>query len=245
MRDRDVECSQREPPGRIYNRTAPLRFMDLSRVDLPFAFALVAWTIAVPLLAWAVWRARWREVSAGALAQVWPAAIVVLVALWSIRAGVGQMAVHLSGIAALTLATGLWLGLVGGAIVVAVTFALTGAPWINAGAAWLLGVALPAGVTLAILGATRRWLPPNFFIYVFVVAFFGALLGFVATGLAGAALMVAALGVPATVAFGEYAVIVATLGFGEALLTGMAITLAAVYRPAWLATFEADRYFAD
>ena len=31
-------------------------------------------------------------------------------------------------------------------------------------------------------------------------------------------------------------------GIGSA---GMAITLAAVYRPAWLATFEADRYFAD
>jgi uncharacterized membrane protein len=220
--------------------------MDLARVDLPDAFALVAWVIAASLLAWAAYRARWREASAGALAQVWPAALLVLVILWSIRAGVGpHMAVHLSGVAALTLATGLWLALVGGAVVVAATFALTGAPWINAGAAWLGGVALPVAIVATVLGAARRWLPPNFFVYVFVVAFFGALLGFLATGLAGAAVLVVALGVSPTVAFGEYAVIASTLAFGEALLTGMVITLAAVYRPAWLATFEPDRYFAD
>jgi uncharacterized membrane protein len=32
------------------------------------------------------------------------------------------------------------------------------------------------------------------------------------------------------------------LGLGEAMLTGMLVTLAVVYRPQWVATFDDERY---
>lgn len=218
--------------------------MDLSRLDLPDALTLAAWAAALPLLALAAWKAPWRAAAAGPAAHVWPAALAALVALWSIRGSVEpHFAFHLSGIAALALASGPWLALVGGAVVVAATFALGGAPWANAGVAWLAGVALPAGVVLAILAATRRWLPPNFFIYAIVVAFFGGAASYLAIGLAGAAVLVGALGVEPGLAFGDYLIYVGTLAFGEATLTGMVLSLAAVYRPAWVATFDPDRYF--
>ena len=218
--------------------------MDLSRLSLPDAWTLAAWAVALPLLALAVGRAPWRALAAGPGAQVWPASVAALVALWSIRGSAEpHFAFHLSGIAALALSSGPWLALVGGAIVVAVTFALGGAPWANAGLAWLAGVAVPAGAALAILRAAERRLPPNFFVYAIVVAFFGGAVSYLATGLAGAAVLVTALGVPPSLAFGDYLIYVGTLAFGEATLTGMLISLAAVYRPAWVATFRADRYF--
>ncbi len=218
--------------------------MDLSRLALPDAWTLASWIVALPLLALAACKVRWREVASGPAAQVWPAALAALVALWSIRGSVEpHFAFHLSGIAALALASGPWLALVGGAVVVAVTLALGGAPWANAGIAWLAGVALPAGVVLAVLATTRRLLPPNFFVYAIVVAFFGGAASYLATGMAGAAVLVGALGVPAGLAFGDYLIYVGTLAFGEATLTGMLISLGAVYRPAWVATFDADRYF--
>lgn len=218
--------------------------MDLSRLALPDAWTLAAWIVALPLLALAAWRAPWGATAAGPLAQVWPASLAALVLLWRIRGSVEpHFAFHLSGIAALALASGPWLALVGGAVVVAATVALGGAPWANAGIAWLTGVALPAGVVLAFLRAAQRSLPANFFVYAIVVAFFGGAASYVATGVAGAVVLSGALGVPAGLAFGDYLIYVGTLAFGEATLTGMLISLGAVYRPAWVVTFEPERYF--
>ena len=220
--------------------------MDFAHVDLPVPVVLAAWMLALPLFALGLARARWREVSGGAMAQVWPAALIVLAILWSIRTQAGPgLAVHLSGIAALALATGPWLALVGGAVVVAIASVLFGAPWTGAAPAWLVGVAWPVGVVTTVHAAAQARLPPNFFVYAFVVAFFGSAAAFVTTGLVGAGLLVAAMDVAPSIAFGEYAVVVAALAFGEALLTGMAITLAAIYRPTWVATFEPNRYFGD
>ena len=219
--------------------------MDPSLLALPGTVTLASWIAAVPLLAWAVARARWHDVSAGPAARVWPAALAALVALWSIQGSVEtRFAFHLYGIAALALATGPWLALAGGAAVVAVTMALVGASWANAATTWLVVVAVPVAVTMAVLRVAERRLPAHFFVYVFVVAFFGAGLAFVAGGAAGLALMVAATGVPASLAFGEYLVLLATLAFGEAILTGMTLTLATVYRPSWVATFDPARYLS-
>lgn len=218
--------------------------MDLARVDLPPALALTGWMLALPLLAIALARADWRQLSKSALAQVWPAAIVVLAVLWSIRATTAAgVAFHLSGMAALALATGPWPALAGGALVSAVSALVFGAPSSGVAVAWLAGVALPVGVSTAVRAIARARLPPHFFVYVFVVAFFGSAAAFVATGVAGAALLVAALDTEPSVAWGEYAVVVAALAFGEALLTGMSITLGAVYRPDWVVTFDPDRDF--
>ena len=218
--------------------------MDLSRLSLPDAWTLAAWVAALPLLALALARAPWRAFANGPGAQVWPASLAALVALWSIRGSAEpHFAFHLSGIAALTLSSGPWLALAGGAIVVAVALALGGAPWSNAGIAWLAGVAVPVLVVVAVLRTAERRLPPNFFVYAIVVAFFGGGASYLATGVAGAAVLVGALGVPASLAFGDYLIYVGTLAFGEATLTGMLISLGAVYRPAWISTFRADRYF--
>ena len=42
--------------------------------------------------------------------------------------------------------------------------------------------------------------------------------------------------------FGEYTPYLVYLAFGEATLTGMLVTLAVVYRPQWVATFDDARY---
>ena len=94
--------------------------MDLSRLSLPDALALAAWVAALPVLALAVLRAPWRALAGGPGAQVWPASLAALVALWSIRGSAEpHFAFHLSGIAALALSSGPWLALAGVALVLA------------------------------------------------------------------------------------------------------------------------------
>ena len=103
-------------------------------------------------------------------------------------------------------------------------------------------VAVPVATAWFVLRVAERRLPPNFFIYVFVVAFFGAGFSLAAAGLAGATLLTSAAGLPAGLVFGEYVPYLLYLAFGEATLSGMILTLAVVYRPRWVATFDDARY---
>jgi uncharacterized membrane protein len=125
---------------------------------------------------------------------------------------------------------------------VAATTLLRDAPWANAALVWLTLVALPAMVVTLVLKATHRWLPPNFFVYVFGAAFAGSAVALAAGGLAGATLALAAGGRPAEAGVGDIAPVLLSLAFGEGTLTGMLVTLAVVYRPQWVATFDDRRY---
>ena len=102
--------------------------------------------------------------------------------------------------------------------------------------------AVPVTVTWLVLRFAEARLPPNFFVYVFVGAFFGAGLAYAAAGIAGAAVLVLGAGRPPALVFGEYAPYLIYLAFGEATLTGMVLTLAIVYRPQWVVTFDDARY---
>ena len=102
--------------------------------------------------------------------------------------------------------------------------------------------AIPVGTTWLVLRVAERALPANFFVYIFVAAFFGAALSLVVAGLAGAALLTLAAGRAPELVFGEYLPYLVYLAFGEATLTGMALTLAVAYRPQWVATFDDAHY---
>jgi hypothetical protein len=69
----------------------------------------------------------------------------------------------------------------------------------------------------------------------------GALMG----GVAAAFVLAFGAGLPAPLVFGEYVPYLLYLAFGEATLTGMALTLMVVYRPQWVATFDDARYLDD
>jgi uncharacterized membrane protein len=114
--------------------------------------------------------------------------------------------------------------------------------WVDGGIAFLTMSALPVAVTWVVWRMAERFLPPNFFIYVFVGAFFGAALAFGAAGLAGATVLTLAAGLPRELVFGEYVPYLLYLAFGEATVTGMLLTLGVAYRPRWVATFDDARY---
>ena len=217
--------------------------MDLVAIALPASWTVVAWILVAPILFAAARVAPWERFGASELVHVWYGAIFGLIVLWNIRATVGEgFTFHLSGVAALTLLVGAPLALLGTAIAVAVEVAVRDAPWVNAALAWLAMAAPPVAVTWVVWRCAERVLPPNFFVYVFVVAFFGAALSLIAAALVGAIAFTAGAGRPADVVFGEYLPYLAYLAFGEGTMTGMILTLAVVYRPQWVATFDDARY---
>jgi uncharacterized membrane protein len=219
--------------------------MDLTAVMLPTAWIVAGWLTAVPVVALALRGAPWARFGQSEPVHVWYGTIFCIVALWNVQATVGDgFRFHLLGIAAMTLLAGPALALVGGGIVVALQIVVRGGAWLSAGPAYVTMVALPVAVSASVLRASVRWLPPNFFIYVFVAAFFGAALSLGTAGVAGAAVLTWGGGRAAELVFGEYAPYLIYLAFGEATMTGMVLTLAVVYRPHWVATFDDARYLA-
>jgi uncharacterized membrane protein len=217
--------------------------MDLSAVTLSASWTVVGWIIALPLLAGVLWRAPWSRFGSSEAAHVWYGSIVALTLLWYMRASLADgFAFHLLGAAAFTLMSGGPLALVGGAVVVALTTLTRDVPVANAALVWLIEIVLPAGVVLAVLAVVERRMPPNFFVYIFIAAFFGAGLAFGVAGITAAAVLVGGAEMPADVVFGDYVPYLIYLAFAESTLTGMVLTLAVVYRPQWVATFDDERY---
>jgi uncharacterized membrane protein len=220
--------------------------MDLVSLAFPAGWQIAGFLVALPILGAALYRAPWLRFAVSEPVHVWYGTSFCIIVLWSVRATVGEgFTFHLLGMAAFTLLAGVPLALVGGAIVLAVSIAVGGGAWANAGIAYAVMVAVPVASVSIVLRFAERRLPPNFFIYVFVGAFFGAAVSLAMEGLAGAILLSAGAGLPAGLVFGEYVPYLVYLAFGEATLTGMILTLAVVYRPQWVASFDDARYIAN
>ena len=220
--------------------------MNPVNVVLPAAWTVAGWGVALPVLLWALRRAPWSRFASSEQVHVWYGAIFTLVVFWSIRATVGiGFTFHLLGVAALTLIAGPPLALVGAGIAIAISIAVRGGLWMNGGVAFVALAAVPVATTWGVLRLAERWLPPNFFVYMFVVAFFGAAASLGAAGLTGAAVLAFGALQPPALVFGEYVPYLVYLAFGEATLTGMVMTLMVVYRPQWVATFDDARYLND
>lgn len=219
--------------------------MDVALLPLPPAWQAVSAALAVVVLAIAARRAPWPALREGPTVHVLSGGVLALAVLWSVRAGLPHgIVIHLLGTGGLSLMVGVPFGLLGGAAVAIVASAVHGTPWAAVPTQFLAGVVLPVLTVHAVLRLSQRFLPPNFFVYVFVACFFGAALASLVAGLAGAAAFVAGGAVPADVMLGEYVPYLLFLAFGEGTLTGMALTLAVVYRPQWVATFD-DAFYLE
>ncbi len=230
--------------NRFYNGESSHAFrMDPTTATLPFAIVAAGWLLAAPVVAHAVRAAPWRRVTEGDTAHVWYGGIFCLIVLWSIRATIGDgFTFHLLGVSALTLAAGPMLALAGVALALPIEIAVRGGMWQNGGVAFVTMAAVPVTVTTLVLRFAERRLAANLFVYLFAGAFFGAWLAYGVAALAGAGVLALGAASSATTVFGEYAPYFLYLAFGEATLTGMVITLAVVYRPKSIATYDERRY---
>ena len=100
-------------------------------------------------------------------------------------------------------------------------------------------------VSHAVFRLSNHLLPPQLFVYVFINGFFGAGLTVLAIGFFATFFLAVAGAYPVDYLLDEYLPYYLLLGFSEAWLTGMLITLFVIYRPAWIATFDDARYLTN
>ncbi|BAN36034.1 putative integral membrane protein [Sulfuricella denitrificans skB26] len=195
------------------------------------------------ILLWAILTAPWRKLRDASPLNVWLGACVLLMALWSVKTGIKPgLNFHLLGTTAMTLMFGPRLALIGLSIVLtAVTLAgMSG--WQGYGWNGLIMGALPVAVSYGIYWLADRKLPNHLFVYIFLNAFFGGALAMAAAGLGGTLLLQLSGAYPPAYLYHDYLPYFILIAWSEAVTTGMAITLMAVYSPLWLSTFDDARY---
>lgn len=214
---------------------------------LPESFYLVGW-LGLAFLAWRwMMSGDWRRLAEPSKLNLFLGATVAVLALWQIRTGVKPgLAFHLYGLAALTLMFGFWRATFSGVLVLLANAAFGHGSWEALGADALLMAALPAAVSWNVYRFVERRLPSHFFIYVLGNGFFGAALSVAAIGVVTTALMALAGVYPLDYLLAQYTPYATVLiSWAEAFSTGMAVTMMAVYRPAWLETFDDAKYIQN
>jgi uncharacterized membrane protein len=240
--------------------------MPLHPIVLPAYPTVEAGLLALALLA-ALCFKPWQVLRHQPLQSPWLASLVVLPwAWWTQKLLPSGMALHLSGTCLLVLMFGWPMATV---MVVPIVLlaalldiqgpqkltrvaSLTPAPTPGWEDTWhllqqhsdaLVSQALWMGVVPATLGlalglAMRRWLPQHLFVYILGRGFIATALAITASGALGLLAGRLSLGLDPT----EWMLGHWLLGWGEALTTGMLVSIFVAFKPHWLLTYSDLRY---
>lgn len=220
--------------------------MNLPDGLLDSTSAWLAWVLFVPFALYAVRQAPWRVLGDNTRLNVWLGMIVVLVLMWNLKAGVKPgLSLHLLGAMVFTLCFGWALAFVGLCMVLAGTTLNGAAGWEAFAPNALLMCGVGVAASHVVTRLVSRVLPKHLFVYIFANGFFGSALSVIAVGAASCMLFAFDGAYSAEYLSDEYFPYFMLLGFSEAWLSGMVVTLFVVYRPAWVMTFDDKQYLAN
>jgi uncharacterized membrane protein len=220
--------------------------MDIPADLLPGAYLWAGGLLYLLLMLAAVLSAPWSRIGDNEAQHVYLGAIVALCLLWVMRGGIQQgLEFHLLGMTLLCLMFEWQFALIAAGAVVGVATALGAGGWPAFGLNVMLMGALPILFTRVCLYACQRWLPHNFYIYVFVNAFLVGAFSLVLAGAASAWIQHLSGVHPTGSIYRNFVQILPLLMFAEGFLNGGTMSLAVAYRPHWVATFHDRWYLKD
>ncbi len=220
-----------------------LYVMNLTDSLLPADLLFFAWFVWLLIGLQALRVAPWRTFLASSkLQQVFLGASTALFLMWIFEVGVRPaLGFHFLGVTVYTLMFGWSLGVIGVSLIMTAVTVISGDWAALAMNALLLGI-LPVSVSYGVYLLVERYLPHHLFIYIFLCAFFNAMLAAGAAVLALATLLV----VTETYTFArisnDYLPFLPLYLFPEGLINGMTITALIGLRPDWLKTYDDERY---
>ena len=175
--------------------------------------------------------------------HVYFGAMVMLLLLWGLKAGVSPgLGFHHLGETLFTLMFGWPLAVFGLATILLASVLLQHNELIGLGVNGCLSIVIPVLTSCAVLKLSQKYLPDNFFVYIFVVAFFGAGLAVAVSRLSSIVLLGLVNAYPETKLIEESLLYTPLFMFPEMFITGMLISVFVVYKPEWVITFDDKRY---
>ncbi len=175
--------------------------------------------------------------------HVYFGAMVLLLLLWGLKAGVSPgLGFHHLGATLFTLMFGWPLAIFGMATIMLASVFLQHNELIALGTNGCLSIVIPVLASYAVLKLSQKYLPDNFFIYIFVVAFFGAGIAVAISRLSSIVLLSLVNAYPDAKLIEESLLYTPLFMFPEMFITGMLISVFVVYKPDWVITFDDERY---
>lgn len=217
--------------------------MQLEAELLSTPARIAALALALPAVLAAAASAPWRGwLGRNDRQHVYLGGLVVLLIVWSLRAGVTPgLTLQFLLVSALTLMHGWSLAVIGIGVVLGVDGLQHGGL-----AAWpanllCFGI-VPATATTLIHRLVQAHLPRNYFVFFFGTAFAGSMVAFLLAALARLALLWLSGSLPRAQLGEEYLLLLPMMGLAEAFMNGLIISVAVVYTPDWVRSFD-DRLY--
>ena len=180
------------------------------------------------------------------LGSIWPAFVVGLMMIWLLKAGLVEgLEVHLLGLTALTLMFGTRLAILGVVSIYLLLAIWNKVSWSVIGWNALLVGVFPILFAAQIHRLAYRYLPPNFFVFVFVSSFLSGALVMAFTMLLLSIFLLLTSAHPPELIRSQFMLISLLLIFPEAFINGGIMAVLSIYRPEWVLGFNQDRYLRD
>ena len=196
------------------------------------------------ILIFAVMKVEFRQLLDNRPGQhVYFGAMVMLLLLWGIKAGISPgLGFHHLGATLFTLMFGWPLAIIGMATIMLASVLLQHSELIGLGVNGGLSIVIPVFTSYMVLKLSQKYLPDNFFIYIFVAAFFGAGIAVAASRLISIVLLSLVGAYPDAKLIEESLLYTPLFMFPEMFVTGMLVSIFVVYKPDWVMTFDDERY---
>lgn len=211
------------------------------------AWPMGTWVAAQVLfwsvLAWSVIKLDLTHLKDFKDTSAWAATTLFFTLLWRLNAGIEPgLNFHIFGSALLTLLFGFHYMLIGGVLGM-IGNALSGSGTIiDIPMSALAVLVIPGAVTHLIWRLTLYRLPPNFFVYIWGVGFFGASVAVCVSGTAVTTVLWVSGLYDLDYLTSFYFPYSLMQAFPEGFITGTVLSLLVVYQPQWVATFRDEFY---
>lgn len=199
--------------------------------------------ILLPILVWAILTAPWYKIKKADSQHVFFGAIVALVLVWNVKAGISPgLNFHILGAMVFYLLFGWQFALMGMMLVLLGITIHGSSGWETYSLNFLLMIAIPLWVCHTIFSLVDRKLPNNYFVYVLVNGFLGAALALLSCLVTSIWFLVATETYSYDHIAYEYIPFLPLMLFPEALLSGLMMSIFVAYCPRWVSTFDDERY---
>jgi uncharacterized membrane protein len=192
---------------------------------------------------WALYRAPWRILIQKDSSNILFAACAAIFLIWVLKVNVESgLSIHLLGSTILTLMFRWQVAVMANALVVLGVTLATAADFEAYAMNTLLTGILPIFISYSIWRLSEWYLPPNYFVYIFVAAFLAAGLSMFTTGFASYQILNMLDNSLSPEMLDEYLMIFVPIMYPEAFITGAIISILVIYKPQWISTFDDRRY---
>ncbi|MCK4707763.1 MAG: energy-coupling factor ABC transporter permease [Gammaproteobacteria bacterium] len=219
--------------------------MDLNSIHLPDIWLWAHW-LYWPVLLLAIYRAPWSTLLQKDSSNILFASCAVLFLFWHLKINIDDgLSIHLLGSTILTLMFRWQVALMSNAVIV-LGITLTSAADLQAFAMnGLLTGIIPVTISHIFWRINERFLPPNYFIYVFFASFLAAAISILTTGYISYRLLSLLPNQITEEMLDQYLIIFIPIMYPEAFITGAVISVFVIYKPEWIATFDDRRYLQN